>query len=223
MTSPSKDAVLDGLRRTKVLAIVRSTAADLIPGIVETLVEAGICAVEIALAGPGTVSAIRAVSRRNIPGLLLGAGTVLDTDAAGAVLEAGAGYFITPAVLAEVIRFAAERELAVFPGAYTPTEILTATRLGATAVKLFPASAGGPGYLKALLAPLPSTQLIPTGGVTLDAIPEYLGAGAMAVAIGSPLIRDADTTGDLRALAARAQTAVHLANGGSLASGGQPT
>jgi 2-dehydro-3-deoxyphosphogluconate aldolase / (4S)-4-hydroxy-2-oxoglutarate aldolase len=217
MTSPepaSRDAVMEGLRRTKVLAILRTAATDLIPAIVETLVQAGICTVEIALSGPATVPAIRAVSRRNIPGLLLGAGTVLDADAAGAVLEAGAAYFVSPAVIPEVVRFATERELAVFPGAYTPTEVLTAIRLGATAVKLFPASAGGPGYLKALLDPLSSAQLVPTGGVTLDAIPAYLSAGATAVAIGSPLIRDADTTGDLRALRARAETALRLANGG---------
>jgi 2-dehydro-3-deoxyphosphogluconate aldolase / (4S)-4-hydroxy-2-oxoglutarate aldolase len=211
----SAQAVMAGLERTLVLAIVRSPAGDQIPAIVETLVEAGICAVEVALAGPGTVAAIGAVARRGIPDLLLGAGTVLDAEAASAVLAAGAAYFVTPAVLPDVIRFAADRELAVFPGAYTPTEILTATRLGATAVKLFPASAGGPGYVRALLGPLPSAQLLPTGGVTLDSIPEYLGAGAFAVAIGSPLIRDADTTGDLRALRARAETALRLASGQS--------
>jgi 2-dehydro-3-deoxyphosphogluconate aldolase/(4S)-4-hydroxy-2-oxoglutarate aldolase len=218
MSGPaSREAVMDGLRRTRVLAIVRTAATELIPGIVETLVEAGICAVELALTGPATVTAIRAVARRGIPGLLLGAGTVLDASAAGAVLEAGAAYFVSPAVIPEVIRFATARELAVFPGAYTPTEVLTATRLGATAVKLFPASAGGPGYLRALLGPLPSARLLPTGGVTLDAIPEYLSAGATAVAIGSPLIRDADTTGDLRALAARARTALRSANVGNAA------
>lgn len=218
MTSPapaSRDAVMAGLRATKVLAILRTTATDAIPGIVETLVHAGICTVEIPISGPATVNAIRDVSRRRIPGLLLGAGTVLDADAAAAVLEAGAAYFVTPALVPEVVRFATERELAVFPGAFTPTEVLTATRLGATAVKLFPASIGGPRYLKALLDPLPATQLIPTGGVTLDSIPEYLSAGAAAVAIGSPLIRDADTTGDLRALGARAETAQRLANGGN--------
>ncbi len=210
----SRDAVMEGLRRTRVLGIVRTTAAELIPGIVETFVTAGICAVEIALTGPATESAIRAVSRRNIPGLLLGAGTVLDAEAASTVLEAGAAYFVSPAVIPEVVRFATERDLAVFPGAYTPTEVLTATRLGATAVKLFPVSVGGPEYIRALLGPLPSAQLVPTGGVTLDAIPDYLSAGAVAVAIGSPLIRDADTTGDLRALAVRAETALRLADGG---------
>lgn len=217
MTTPapaSRDAVMTGLRRTRVLAILRTTAADRIPGIVETLVQAGIGTVEIAIAGPSTVTAIRDVSRRGIPGLLLGAGTVLDAGAAAAVLAAGASYFVTPAVLPDVVRFAAERELAVFPGAYTATEVLTASRLGATAVKLFPASAGGPGYLKALRDPLPDIQLIPTGGVTLDSIPGYLGAGAAAVAIGSPLIRDAVTTGDLRALGERAETALRLAGGG---------
>jgi 2-dehydro-3-deoxyphosphogluconate aldolase / (4S)-4-hydroxy-2-oxoglutarate aldolase len=216
MTTPApapREAVMEGLRRTKVLAILRTSATELIPSIVEALVQAGICTVEIALCGPATVPAIRSVTRRNIPGLLLGAGTVLDAEAAGAVLGAGAAYFVSPAVIPEVVRFATERELAVFPGAYTPTEILAATRLGATAVKLFPASAGGPGYLKALLDPLPSAQLVPTGGVTLDAIPGYLSAGATAVAIGSPLIRDADITGDLRALAARAETALRLADG----------
>lgn len=215
----TSEAVMEGLASTRVLAIVRTTAADLIPGIVETLVEAGMRAVEIALTGPAMVPAIRTVARRGLPGLLLGAGTVLDASAAGAVVEAGAAYFVTPAVIPEVIQFATERGLAVFPGAYTPTEILTAIRLGATAVKLFPASAGGPGYLSALLGPLPSARLIPTGGVTLDAIPGYLGAGAFAVAIGSPLLRDADSAGDLRALKTRAETALRLAGRGAA---GQP-
>jgi 2-dehydro-3-deoxyphosphogluconate aldolase / (4S)-4-hydroxy-2-oxoglutarate aldolase len=208
-----RESVMDTLRRTRVLAIVRTAATDLVPAIVETLAESGICAVEIALANPGTVAAIRSVSRRNIPGLVLGAGTVLDVDDAAAALDAGATYFVSPAVIPEVIRFAADRELAVFPGAYTPTEVLTATGLGARAVKIFPASAGGPGYIKALLGPLPSTQLVPTGGITLESIPDYLRAGAFAVAIGSPLIGDADRTGDLNGLAARARAALRLASG----------
>ena len=205
------DAVIDCLRQTRLLAIVRTAATSLIPGIVETLAQSGVRAVEIALARPDTITAIRSVARRRIPGLLLGAGTVLDAGAAAAVLDAGATYFVSPAVVPEVIRFAAERDLAVFPGAYTATEILTATGLGAPAVKLFPASAGGSGYLRALLGPLPSVRLVPTGGVTLESIPDYLNAGALAVAIGSPLIGDADSFGDLGELAARAHTAVRLA------------
>ena len=137
------DAVIDCLRQTRLLAIVRTAATSLIPGIVETLAQSGVRAVEIALARPDTITAIRSVARRRIPGLLLGAGTVLDASAAAAVLDAGATYFVSPAVVPEVIRFAAERDLAVFPGAYTATEILTATGLGAPAVKLFPASACG--------------------------------------------------------------------------------
>jgi 2-dehydro-3-deoxyphosphogluconate aldolase/(4S)-4-hydroxy-2-oxoglutarate aldolase len=207
------ETVLAALRRTRLMAIVRTAANHAIPGIVETLAQAGVCAVEIALATPDTVTAIHEVASRDIPGLALGAGTVLDTGAAAAVLQAGAGYFVSPTVIPEVIRFARERGVAVFPGAYTPTEVLTAMNLGATAVKLFPASVGGPGYIKALLDPLPTAQLVPTGGVTLESIPDYLSAGAMAVAIGSPLFRDADSTGDLRVLPERARSAMQLASG----------
>jgi len=217
MSSPERapaQAVMDCLRQTRLLAIVRTAAAGLIPDIVETLAQSGVRAVEIALANPDTVAAIRAVAKRDIPGLLLGAGTVLDVEAAAAALDAGATYFVSPAVIPDVVRFAAQRDLAVFPGAYTATEILAAMNLGAPAVKLFPASAGGPGYLRALLGPLPFARLLPTGGVTLESIPDYLDAGALAVAIGSPLIRDADRTSDLSALTARAQTAVGLASGG---------
>jgi len=214
MTSPQRAAsqeVMDCLRQTRLLAIVRTAAAGRIPAIVETLAQSGVRAVEIALANADAVTAIRAVAKHEIPGLLLGAGTVLDVDAAAAAFDAGAAYFVSPGVIPEVIRFAAERNVAVFPGAYTATEVLTAMGLGAPAVKLFPASTGGPGYLSALLGPLPSARLLPTGGVTLESIPDYLDAGAFAVAIGSPLIRDADSTGNLDALAARAQTAVRLA------------
>jgi 2-dehydro-3-deoxyphosphogluconate aldolase / (4S)-4-hydroxy-2-oxoglutarate aldolase len=217
MNSPERmpsQAVMGCLGQTRLLAIVRTAATGLIPGIVETLVQSGVRAVEIALANPDAVTAIRAVAKLEIPGLVLGAGTVLDVDAASAALDAGAAYFVSPAVIPEVMRFAAERDVAIFPGAYTATEIFTAIGLGASAVKLFPASAGGPGYLSALLGPLPFARLLPTGGVTLESIPDYLNAGAFAVAIGSPLIRDAGTTGDLSALATRALTAVRLASGG---------
>jgi 2-dehydro-3-deoxyphosphogluconate aldolase/(4S)-4-hydroxy-2-oxoglutarate aldolase len=196
------------------MGIVRTAVNYVIPGIVETFVHSGVCPVEVSLATADTVTAIREVASADIPGLVLGAGTVLDADAAAAVLQAGASYFVSPAVIPEVIRFARARDVAVFPGAYTPTEVLTAMNLGATAVKLFPASAVGPGYLKALLGPLPTAQLIPTGGITLKSIPDYLDAGAMAVAVGAPLLHDADSAGDLRALAERARSATQLASGG---------
>jgi 2-dehydro-3-deoxyphosphogluconate aldolase / (4S)-4-hydroxy-2-oxoglutarate aldolase len=207
---------MDCLLQTRLLAIVRTTVTGMIPGIVETLAQSGVRAVEIALGEPGALTAIRAIAKRDIPGLLLGAGTVLNVDTAAAAFDAGATYLVSPAVIPEVIHFAALRDAAVFPGAYTATEILTAISLGAPGVKLFPASAGGPGYVNALLGPLPFAQLLPTGGVTLESIPDYLNSGAFAVAIGSPLIRDADSTGDLDALAARAHTAVRLARGAPL-------
>ncbi|MBA3620577.1 MAG: 2-dehydro-3-deoxyphosphogluconate aldolase, partial [Acidothermales bacterium] len=96
----------------------------------------------------------------------------------------------------------------VIPGAFTPSEILQAWRSGASAVKVFPASLGGPAYLRAVRAPLPDIPLVPTGGISVDAAPAYLQAGALAVGIGSPLVGDAGDTGDLHALRRRAETLV---------------
>jgi predicted metal-dependent phosphotriesterase family hydrolase len=130
-------------------------------------------------------------------GITLGAGTVLEPETAHAAIDAGASYLVSPTVGLDVIERARRRGVAALPGAFTPTEILRAWRAGADAVKLFPASVGGPAYLRAVKAPLAEVPLVPTGGVGLEEIGRYLYAGALAVGLGGPLVGDAGEGGDL--------------------------
>jgi 2-dehydro-3-deoxyphosphogluconate aldolase/(4S)-4-hydroxy-2-oxoglutarate aldolase len=117
--------------------------------------------------------------------LLVGAGTVLDVEGASAAVDAGATFLVMPVTDVEVIRWAAEREVPVFPGALSPTEVLAAWRAGASAIKLFPASVGGPALLRELRGPFPDIPLMPTGGVTADNARALIDAGAVAVGVGS--------------------------------------
>lgn len=198
--------------RTRVMAIVRTRHTAAIPALVQTLVEGGLTTVEIALASSDTLDGVRATARLGITELILGAGTILTADDGRSALHAGATFLVSPAVIPEVITDATNRGVAVFPGAYTPTEIVSATRAGATAVKVFPASVGGPQYIAALGGPFPDIPLLPTGGVQLSDVTAYLEAGAVAVAIGSPLVQDAATTGDTAALLSRARKLAELAS-----------
>jgi 2-dehydro-3-deoxyphosphogluconate aldolase / (4S)-4-hydroxy-2-oxoglutarate aldolase len=115
-------------------------------------------------------------------------------------MDAGAQYLVTPTMNLSIVRLAVEREIAVFPGGLTPTELAAGWHAGATAVKIFPAETVGAGYLKHLRGPFPDLEGIPSGGVDLDATQEWLDAGAAAVSIGGPLLGDALEGGDLSAL-----------------------
>ncbi len=127
---------------------------------------------------------------------LLGAGTVVDADTAHRAAEAGAQFLVSPVLRPEVIKAAHEDGIPVMPGCFTPTEILTAWDLGADVVKVFPATSVGPGYLKDIRGPLPHVKLMPTGGVSIDNVGEWLKAGAVAVGVGSALV-------DTKAIAAK--------------------
>lgn len=210
--SERRPAALQELVRTRVMAIVRTRHTAVIPDLVRTLVEGGLTMVEIALASPDTLDGVRATRRLGITELILGVGTVLTAEEGRSALQAGASFLVSPAVIPEVITDATSRGIAIFPGAYTPTEILSAANAGAVAVKVFPASVGGPQYIAALEGPFPDIPLLPTGGVQLSDVRAYLEAGATAVAIGSPLVQDADITGDTAALRSRARKVAELAS-----------
>ncbi|MGW0391255.1 bifunctional 4-hydroxy-2-oxoglutarate aldolase/2-dehydro-3-deoxy-phosphogluconate aldolase [Streptomyces sp. NPDC003042] len=208
-TDPHEAAAMTDLRAAldavPVIAILRATAADRFAEVADTLRAEGIRAVEFTLTTPGVLDALREYADAAPAGLALGAGTVTTPADAQRAVEAGAGYLITPATGLDVIAEARRLGVPVLPGALTPTEILTAWRAGAAMVKLFPASVGGPSYLRAIRAPLPGIPLVPTGGIDLDAAPAYLAAGAAALGMGGPLIGDAcESGGDLGALRERA-------------------
>lgn len=194
----------DTLRETRLLAIVRGDRPDAVRATVDTLFDAGVRLVEVSITGGAALRVIGSLAPLVPDDCLLGAGTVrTEADVAG-VVEAGARFVVTPAVTAAVPAAVGAR-LPVLAGALTPTEIETALEIGATAVKLFPASLGGPAYLSALRQPFPDVPLVPVGGVGVAEARDYLARGAIAVGVGSPLVGDAASGGDLGALAQRAK------------------
>lgn len=191
----------EAVRAVPVIAILRGSSAERFGDVADTLYDAGIRAAEFTLTTPGALAAIRRYVDRS-GGLSIGAGTVLDPEHAREAVDAGAEYLIAPAVWAETIAEAARLGVPMLPGASTATEVLTAWRSGAAMVKVFPA--GSPGHIKALRDPLPDVPLVPTGGVSIDAAPEFMQVGAVALGMGSPLLGDVLVSGDLEALHARA-------------------
>ena len=197
--------LLGELRSRKLLAIIRADRADTALDCVESLVEAGITALEISLTTPGGVEAIARARSLYDADILIGAGTVVTADQASAVADARADFTVTPAITRGAHR-SVELGLPLLCGALTPTEVVAALDLGATAAKIFPAKVYGPSYLSELRAPLPDAPLIAVGGVDAQSAPKYLAAGAVAVGVGSPLLGDAATGGPLAELAIRAST-----------------
>lgn len=173
--------VTELLAETRVLAILRTEHAVSAAAI---LAAHGFPLCEVPFNAPGALAAIASIGGQT------GAGTVLTAQQARDAVAAGAAFLVTPAVLPEVQAAADKLGVPVICGAYTPTEVLAAHRGGAAAVKLFPASPAGPGYLKALRAPLPGVPLVPVGGIALADVPTYLAAGAVAVGLGEPLVGD---------------------------------
>lgn len=191
------------------MAILRSDDATGLPAVARALADGGITCLEITLTTSGALDALAAIRDELGPEVAVGAGTVITTEQAREALAAGAEFLVSPAVDTDVIRCTAQRNIPFYPGAWTPTEVSTAWRAGAAAVKLFPASTSGPAHLRQLRAPLPDVPLVAVGGVGLDQVCDYLDAGALAVGIGSPLLRGADRNPapeTLDALTARTRT-----------------
>ncbi|MEV4100364.1 bifunctional 4-hydroxy-2-oxoglutarate aldolase/2-dehydro-3-deoxy-phosphogluconate aldolase [Nonomuraea sp. NPDC049649] len=194
------------LARTKLLAIVRGRDPEASARAGRVLVEEGIDLLEVSLSGAGALGVIAALHAELGSRALIGAGTVLTEADAEAAAEAGARFAVTPAMSDGAAR-AIALGLPTLVGAMTPTEVWHAWQAGAVAVKVFPASAGGPRYLAALRAPFPSVPLVPVGGVSAAEVRPYLDAGAVAVGVGSPLLGDAPHGGPdgLEALRERAR------------------
>ncbi|MFD7000302.1 bifunctional 4-hydroxy-2-oxoglutarate aldolase/2-dehydro-3-deoxy-phosphogluconate aldolase [Streptomyces mirabilis] len=197
--------LLAALRAHRLLAIVRGSDPDAALTTVLTLAEEGVTLIEVSLSGRDALDVIARARTALGPDATLGAGTVLSSDDARAAQKAGAAFLVTPGV-SDGIAAGRELELPVLAGVMTPTDILQAQRLGADALKLFPAgSAGGPGYLRDLRGPFPDLPFVPVGGVDAAAAADYLREGAIAVGVGSPLIGDAAEGGDLTTLRERAR------------------
>ncbi|XAS66915.1 bifunctional 4-hydroxy-2-oxoglutarate aldolase/2-dehydro-3-deoxy-phosphogluconate aldolase [Micrococcaceae bacterium Sec5.7] len=204
------DQFLHGLKESGLVAIVRGTDGAAAARAALAVMAEGFRYVEVALTTPDALAAIRQIRDAAPAGCLVGAGTVLTAQDVHDVVAAGGQFIVTPA-LAESIETGAGLGLPVLAGALTPTEAHQAMTRGATAVKLFPASVGGPSYLKALRDPFPQIPFIAVGGVGLSEAPAFWAAGAVAVGPGGPLIGDAASGGDLAALRDRARAFVALA------------
>ena len=170
------------------VAIIRAPSGELLVDVSQALLDGGIDVIEVTFTVPGILDILRDVRKALGNRVLLGAGTVLDTESARAAILAGAEFLVTPTVNSDVIRLARRYDKLVMSGAFTPTEILTAWEAGADIVKVFPADVGGPPYLKAIHGPLPHVRLLPTGGVNLDTLPSFVKAGACAVGLGTALV-----------------------------------
>lgn len=173
------------------VAIIRAPSGEQLVQVSEALVAGGIDVIEVTFTVPGILDILKEVRSALGDRILLGAGTVLDTESARAAILAGAEFLVTPTVNVDVIKLARRYDKLVMSGAFTPTEILTAWEAGADIVKVFPADVGGPPYLKAVHGPLPHVRLLPTGGVNLDTLAAFVNAGACAVGLGTALVEKA--------------------------------
>ena len=171
-----------------IIGIVRGASADEVIDVIDALERGGVSTVEITADSPRITELLSAVSSSFGDEIILGAGTVLDAETARSVLLHGAEFIVTPTVDQAVIQMANRYAAPSLPVAFTPTEVLTAYEYGADAVKLFPASTGGPAHVRSVLGPLSQVPLIPTGGVSLDTAGEYFEAGAAAVGVGGSLV-----------------------------------
>ncbi|WP_223592534.1 bifunctional 4-hydroxy-2-oxoglutarate aldolase/2-dehydro-3-deoxy-phosphogluconate aldolase [Neobacillus bataviensis] len=178
---------LEEIRRTKLVAIIRSQSLEGLENTVRSLFQGGIRAVEITLNTPGALSGIERMKER-YPELLIGAGTVLDSESARLAILSGAGYLLTPTLKKETIETANRYNVPIIPGVMTPTEVLTAYEYGAKMVKIFPISHLGPKYLSDLKGPIPFVETMAVGGISLENAADYLMAGASALGIGSSLV-----------------------------------
>src|SRR5262245_35287004 len=186
------------LTEAGLVPVVRCSNADAAVKVVSALYNGGIRAAEITMTVPGAVKALEKVADQFGDKLVLGAGTVLDPETARICMLAGAEFFVTPSLKLATIEMAKRYSKVICPGALTPTEVLTAWEAGADVVKVFPCgNMGGPKYIKALRAPFPHIEMIPTGGVNLETAGEFLKAGACAVAVGGELV-DAKTIREKR-------------------------
>lgn len=191
---------------SRVVAVLRAERPDRLVPAARALVESGIPTVEFTLTTPGAMKELERFCRERPEGTFVGAGTVLTPESARSAIDAGASYLVTPAVVPAVIDVGHQLKIPVIAGAFTPTEVVLANCAGATAVKVFPASLGGPRYVRLLRDPLPDIQLVPTGGIGIGDAADYLREGSIAVGLGNALLGEALTDGDVDQLRTRAET-----------------
>jgi len=185
----TKEQILSSIRGVGIVPVIRAASAEAAIAAVEALYNGGIRAAEITMTVPNAIRALEKTAEAFGDRIVLGAGTVLDAATARTCMLAGAEFIVSPSLKLETIEAARRYSKVVMPGALTPTEVLTAWEAGADIVKVFPCgNVGGAKYIKALKAPFPQIELIPTGGVNLETAGDFLKAGACAIAVGAELV-----------------------------------
>ena len=171
-----------------IVAVLRAPSGEVLVDVAQALLAGGVDVLEVTFTVPAAHRVLEQVADRLGDRILLGAGTVLDTETGRVALLSGAQFIVSPTVNVDLIRLCQRYDKAVMPGALTPTEVLTAWEAGADIVKVFPSDLTGPKYLKALRGPLPQVRLMPTGGVNLNTAGDFLRAGACSLGIGGSLV-----------------------------------
>lgn len=183
-----RETLLARVLESGIVAILRAPQGQMLAETAEALLAGGVEAIEVTFTVPRAHEVLAQVAQRLGDRIVLGAGTVLDAETARVAILSGAEFIVGPTVNLDVIELCRRYDKLVFPGAFTPTEVLRAWEAGADIVKVFPSDCVGPGYLKALHGPLPQVRLMPTGGVTLQTAADFLRAGACALGIGGALV-----------------------------------
>ena len=186
--SSSKNDISDSIREIGIVAIMRAKSSDQLLAAADAVQAGGVTAIEVTMTTPGALEVIKEATTRYGEKVIFGVGSVLDPETARAAILAGAQFVVCPTLNIKTIEICKRYSVPVVPGAYTPTEVLTAWEAGADMVKIFPASVGGPAYIKAVKAPLPQVELIPVGGVNLKTTADFIRAGSAVVGVGSSLI-----------------------------------
>jgi 2-dehydro-3-deoxyphosphogluconate aldolase/(4S)-4-hydroxy-2-oxoglutarate aldolase len=209
MTTSGRQQIVDAIERAAIVGIIRLKDPSAVRAIVDALMAGGVRALEITMSVPGAVDLIRALAPTLPDGFLLGAGTVTDASTAERVIDAGAQFVVSPVFRVTIVDVCQSRGIPILPGCFSPTEILDAWEAGADIVKVFPATALGPTFLRDIRGPLPQVKLMPTGGVTLDNAGDWIRAGAVAGGVGSALLDSAAiAAGDFATITANARRVV---------------
>ena len=206
----SKVEDLKRIEETGIVAVVRAENAEKALKITEAVKKGGIDAIEITMTVPGAVDVIKQLTDEySRDEILIGAGSVLDAETARACILAGAEYIVSPSLDEETIAMCNRYQKAVMPGAMSVTEVVKAMKYGADIVKIFPATLFGPKIVGAIKGPLPQAPLMPTGGVSLDNVKDWIKAGSLAVGVGSSLSKGAKT-GDYEQVTETAKEFIRL-------------
>jgi len=184
----TKAEIISLLTHPGIIAVVRAKKPEQVIPLSEALIAGGVIAVEITMTTPNALAAIAEASRKLGGRALIGVGSVLDANTCRGAIAAGAEFIVSPVCRLDLIPIAAAANRPVMLGAYSPTEAQTAYEAGSDFVKIFPADGLGPGYIKAIRAPLPHLQIVPTGGVDVGNVADFFRAGCAAVGVGSALV-----------------------------------